>query len=193
MSIHEPGDGPEHPAVAPATRDQQPHPRHDLRQAKDEAFRVFYRATVRSLVGFLVNQGAGVHVAADIAQDTMLSAYERWDTIDQPRAWVHTVASRALVRRIASCEEQPVEQVPEPTSLLADPDAIEAWEARHDLLPLLRSLPPRQRQVLAWALSGFTPGDIAEQLGLNDDAVRASLYRARRAVAKAIKAREEGQ
>ncbi|MFF8919602.1 RNA polymerase sigma factor [Streptomyces sp. NPDC015032] len=192
MSIHEPGDGPEHPAVAPATRDQ-PDPRHDLQLAKDAAFSAFYRATVRSLVGFLVNQGAGVHVAADIAQDTMLSAYERWDTIDQPRAWVHTVASRALLRKLASCEEQPVEQVPEPTSLLADPDAIAAWEARHDLLPLLRSLPPRQRQVLAWALSGFTPGDIAEQLGMNDDAVRASLYKARRAVAEVIKAREEGQ
>ncbi|MEV8248414.1 RNA polymerase sigma factor [Streptomyces rochei] len=192
MSIHEPGDGLDYPAVAPATRDQ-PGPRHDLRQAKDEAFSAFYRATVRSLVGFLVNQGASVHVAADIAQDTMLSAYERWDTIDQPRAWVHTVASRALLRRVASCEEQPVEQVPQPTSLLADPDAIATWEARHDLLPLLRSLPPRQRQVLAWALSGFTPGDIAEQLGMSDDAVRASLYKARRAVAEAIKEREEGQ
>ncbi|MFH9821356.1 RNA polymerase sigma factor [Streptomyces sp. NPDC017230] len=192
MSIHEPGDGPEHPAVVPATRDR-PDPRHDLRQAKDEAFSAFYRATVRSLVGFLVNQGAGVHVAADIAQDTMLFAYERWDTIDHPRAWAHTVASRALLRRLASCEEQPVEQLPEPTSLLADPDAIKAWEDRHDLLPLLHSLPPRQRQVLAWALSGFTPGGIAEQLGMSGDAVRASLYKARRAVAEAIKAREEGQ
>ncbi|MEW2553666.1 RNA polymerase sigma factor [Streptomyces zhihengii] len=193
MSIHEPREGPEHPAAAPATRDQQPEPRHHLRQAKDEAFSAFYRTTVRSLVGFLANQGAGMHVAADIAQDTMLSAYERWDTIDQPRAWVHTVASRKLVRSIASCEEQPVEQVPEPTSLLANPDAIVTWEARHDLLPLLRSLPPRQRQVLAWALSGFTPGDIAEQLGMSDEAVRASLYKARRAVAAAIKEREEGQ
>ncbi|MEW1817752.1 RNA polymerase sigma factor [Streptomyces diastaticus] len=192
MSIHEPGDGPEHSAVAPATRDQ-PDPRHDFQLAKDAAFSAFYRATVSSLVGFLVNQGAGVHVAADIAQDTMLSVYERWDTIDHPRAWVHTVASRALVRRIASCEEQPVEQVQEPTSLLSDPDAIAAWEARHDLLPLLRSLPPKQRQALAWALSGFTPGDTAEQLGLKDDAVRGNLRKARRAMAKAIKAREEGQ
>ncbi|MFF9346655.1 RNA polymerase sigma factor [Streptomyces sp. NPDC014734] len=192
MSIHEPGDGPENPAVAPRTRDQ-PDPQHYARQAKDEAFIAFYRATVHSLVGFLVNQGAGVHVAADIAQDTMLSAYERWGTIDHPRAWVHTVASRALLRRITSCEEQPVEHVPAPTSLLANPDAIAAWEARHYLLPLLRSLPPRQRQVMAWHLSGFTPGDISEQLGMSNDAVRASLCKARRAVAEAIKEGEEGQ
>jgi len=192
VSIHEPGDGPEHPAVAPPTPDE-PDLRDGLRQARDKAFSAFYRSTVRSLVGFLVNQGADVHVAADIAQDTMLSAYRRWETIDRPRAWVHTVASRALVRRIASCEEQPVAQVPEPTSLLAGPDVIADWEARHDLLPLLRSLPARQRQVLAWALSGFPPRDIAEQLGIGDEAVRASLYKARRAIAEAIKEREEEQ
>ncbi|MFD5708634.1 sigma factor-like helix-turn-helix DNA-binding protein [Bacillus subtilis] len=86
-----------------------------------------------------------------------------------------------------------MEHVPEPTSLLARPETIADFEARHDLLPLLRDLPSRQCQVLAWPLSGFTPYDIAEQLGMSDDAVRASLYKARRAVAKAIKAREEEQ
>ncbi|MCX5278302.1 RNA polymerase sigma factor [Streptomyces virginiae] len=192
MNIHDPGDGPKLPAVASATANQRGQ-QHELRQAKDEAFSAFYRATVRSLVGFLINQGAAVPVAADIAQDTMLSAYERWNTIDRPRAWVHTVASRALLRKMVSCEEQPVEQVPETTSLLADTDMIGEWEARHDLLPLLRALPDRQRQVLAWALSGFTPGDIADQLGMSDEAVRASLYKARRAVTAAIKGREEGQ
>ncbi|MFJ5551192.1 RNA polymerase sigma factor [Streptomyces sp. NPDC093225] len=192
MSVHEQGDSAERPAVAPATPDQFDQ-RHGLRHAKDQAFSSFYRATVRSLVGFLVNQGAGVHVAADIAQDTMFSAYQHWDDIKHPRAWAYTVASRALVRKIASCEEELVEQVPEPTSLLANPDAIAEWETLHDLLPLLDSLPARQRQILAWTLSGFTPGDIAEQLCLGDEAVRASLYKARRAMAKAIKEGEEGQ
>ncbi|WP_327188290.1 RNA polymerase sigma factor [Streptomyces sp. NBC_01334] len=164
-----------------------------MRQAKDEAFSAFYRTAVGPLVGFLVNQGASVHIAADIAQDTMAAAYQRWEDIEHPRAWAHTVASRALVRKIASAEEQPVEQVPEPTSLLAHPDAIAEWETRHDLLPVLRSLPPRQRQVLAWALAGFTPAEIAQHLGMTDDAVRASLYKARRTVAEFLKEREEGQ
>ncbi|MEV5899931.1 sigma-70 family RNA polymerase sigma factor [Streptomyces sp. NPDC052127] len=139
-------------------------------------------------MGFLVNQGASVH----IAQDTMTAAYRRWEDIEHPRAWAHTVASRALVRKIAFAEEQPAEQVPEPTSLLARPDAIAEWD-RHDLLPVLRSLPPRQRQVLAWALAGFTPAEIAEHLGMTVEAVRASLYKARRTVAELLKEREEGQ
>jgi DNA-directed RNA polymerase specialized sigma24 family protein len=103
------------------------------------------------------------------------------------------VASRALVRTITAVEEDLVEQVPEPTSLLARPDAIAEWEGRYDALPLLKSLPPRQRQVLAWTLAGYTPSDIADQLGLPAETVRGNLAKARRAAAAYLKAREEEQ
>ncbi|MFC1418928.1 RNA polymerase sigma factor [Streptacidiphilus cavernicola] len=144
-------------------------------------------------MGFLVNQNASLPLAADIAQDTMAKAYQHWGGLRDPRAWVHTVASRALVRSAASVEEQLVERVPEPTSLLARPDAIAEWEARYDVLPLLRSLPPRQRQVLAWALAGFTPGDTAEQLQLPVQTVRGNLAKARRAATAYLKQKEEEQ
>ncbi|WP_257004386.1 RNA polymerase sigma factor [Streptomyces sp. SA15] len=97
------------------------------------------------------------------------------------------------MRKFAAVEKEPVEEVPEPTSLLARPDAIGEWETRHDALPMLRSLPPRQRQVLAWTLAGFTPSDIAEHLGLPVDNVRANLRKARRVAAAYLKAREEEQ
>jgi len=190
-SSPDPADGIDHPA-APAPPDQL-DVQQLSRQAKDAEFSTFYRATVRRLVGFLVNQGAGVEIAADIAQDTMTAAYRHWDNIREPQAWVHTVASRALVRRIATTSEQSAERVLEPTSLLARPDDIAEFETRHDLLPLLRSLPPRQYQVLAWTLAGFTPADIATQLHLTDEAVRASLYKGRRTIAAALKEREEEQ
>ncbi|WP_436762721.1 helix-turn-helix transcriptional regulator [Streptosporangium sp. V21-05] len=57
------------------------------------------------------------------------------------------------------------------------------WEARHDGLGMLRSPPPRQRQVLAWTMSDFTPSEIAEQLGMTPNAVSANLKKARRAAA----------
>ncbi|MFJ3310360.1 RNA polymerase sigma factor [Streptomyces sp. NPDC086549] len=192
MSDHDPADGTELPAAAP-TRPGPLESRQRLRQQTDEEFSAFYRQTIRPLVGFLVNQGATVHVAADIAQDTMTSAYHRWNDLHTPKAWVYTVASRALVRKIASTEEEPVDEVPEPTALLPRPDAIAEWEAGHDALPLLRSLPPRQRQVLAWTLAGFTPTDIAGHLGLTAETVRANLKKARRAAAAYLKAREEDQ
>ncbi|MFF4402264.1 sigma factor-like helix-turn-helix DNA-binding protein [Streptomyces sp. NPDC001480] len=84
-------------------------------------------------------------------------------------------------------------RTPEPTSLLARPDAIAEWETRHDALPLLRRLPPRQRQVLSWTLAGFTPTDIADHLGLSAETVRANLKKARRTAAAYLKGREEEQ
>jgi RNA polymerase sigma-70 factor (ECF subfamily) len=158
----------------------------------DAEFSGFYRENLRPLVGFLVNHGASMQVAADIAQETMTDAYRRWTDISHPKAWVHKAASRALVRRVASVEV-PVEDVPEPTSLLPHPDAIAEWEARHDALILLRSLPPRQRQIMAWTLAGFTPSDIADHLDLPAETVRANLKKARRAAAAYLKAREEEQ
>ncbi|OQR63558.1 hypothetical protein B6E66_13380 [Streptomyces maremycinicus] len=122
----------------------------------DAEFSVFYRANIRPLTGFLIVHGAQVQVAADIAQDVMTDAYRHWTGITHPKAWVYKAASRALVRKVASVEEA-VDDVPEPSTLLPRPDAIAEWEARHDALPMLRSLPMKQRQVMAWTLAGFSP------------------------------------
>lgn len=195
MNSADPADTPENPAVRAVEGPRSPDPGQRLRQETDQSFAAFYRGTIRPLVAFLINQGATVDVAADIAQDTMTAAYQRWSDLHSPRGWVHKVASRAFVRKIASVEEHPIGEVPEQTSLLARPDAIEEWEARHDVLPMLRSLPPRQRQVMAWTLAGFTPTDIAEHLGgnLTAETVRANLAKARRAAAAYYEAREEKQ
>jgi RNA polymerase sigma-70 factor (ECF subfamily) len=190
MSDQDPLDGMDLPSTPAAhQRELQGHwPAH--RRQTEEEFSSFYRKNIRQLVGFLINQGSTVPVAADIAQDTMIKVYQRWNDLREPRAWAHTVASRELARRIAAVEESPVDQIPEPTSLLPRLDAIAEWEDRYALLPLLRSLPPRQRQVLAWTLDGFTPDDIAQQLRITSEAVRSNLRKARRAAVSYMKARE---
>jgi RNA polymerase sigma-70 factor (ECF subfamily) len=63
---------------------------------------------------------------------------------------------------------------------------VEAWEQQHEVLRLLKHLPPRQRQVLAWTFDGYTPSEIAEELAINSEAVRSSLKLARRTLAAAI-------
>jgi RNA polymerase sigma-70 factor (ECF subfamily) len=150
----------------------------------NEEFSAFYKATLRPLVQFLMNQGASLHLAADIAQETMTKAYRRWMEIEQPRAWVHRVASRALVRHFSRAVEDPTESIPEPSSLLPRPDAAHEWEARQGTLHVLQALPPRQRQVLAWTLSDYTPTEIASELGMTPEAVRSSLKKARRTAAQ---------
>ncbi|MFF8868036.1 sigma-70 family RNA polymerase sigma factor [Streptomyces sp. NPDC015139] len=162
-------------------------------KGKDEEFSAFYRETVRMLIGFLINQGASLADASDISQTAMASAYQRWSEINNHRSWVFTVAARALVRKIADVREDPVDEIPEPTSLTPRPDAVIEWECQHYALSVIRNLPARQRQVLAWTLSDFTPVEIAEQLGMSPEAVRASLKKARRAATARIREWEEGE
>ncbi|GAB3464530.1 RNA polymerase sigma factor [Actinophytocola sediminis] len=152
----------------------------------------FYRETVKRLVGFLVLQGAQVTDAADVAQETLCKAFQRWPNLDNPRAWSFTVASRSLIRRLVDNEDlidptdlaEPTPSTPTPL-LRANP--TDAWHVRHDLITALSELPFRQRQVMAWRLSGYTPEEIATELQLTSDAVRSSLYLARRALAARLR------
>lgn len=123
---------------------------------RDAGFSRFYLETTKPLAAFLILQGATVTEAADIAQDTMIQAFQRWHAIDHPHAWTRRVAARAFIRLRVNQSETPVDPLPQPP-LLRGGD-IEGWELRHDLVRALTSLPTRQRQVMAWTLAGhITP------------------------------------
>lgn len=156
------------------------------------AFSAFYRMFVPTLVAFLIYQGARPADAAEIVQDTMTKAFQSWEQINHPQAWARRVASRGYARRIASIIEDPVEAPPEQRVplLRTDTDADTLIE-RHEVLRLLALLPSRQRQVMAWTFDGYHPTDIAEELGMSSDAVRGSLFKARRALAAHLAAGKE--
>lgn len=156
-------------------------------------FSAFYRRFVPTLVGFLIWQGVQQADAVEIAQDTMAAAFQSWRGIDHPEAWTRRVASRAYARRIADLAEDPVAEVPEAHSpLLGNPSDLDAVIGRHEVLRLLKLLPPRQRQVTAWAVDGYAPAEIAQELKMEPDAVRSSLYKARRRLARHIGPSEGG-
>ena len=172
----------DNPAVPDHPRSQQGPQRPT--QTADATFSAFYRRFVPTLVGFLVWQGARLPDAADLAQVTMIEAYRHWSKIREPEAWARRVASRALARQIASVEEDSVDEIPEHNSLLPSLTNVTAWEQQHEVLRVLNLLPPRQRQVMAWRLEGYTPAEIAEELKITSEAVRASLKKARKALAQ---------
>ncbi|GGV50961.1 hypothetical protein GCM10010293_62410 [Streptomyces griseoflavus] len=156
-----------------------------------EQFEAFYQEFTPTLVGFLIRQGARLAIAAEIAQETMIKAFRKWAEIDNPQAWARRVASRELVRHVSRAEADLCEEVPEPSPLLSSPDAAAAWEQQQDLLRLLADLPPRQRQIMAWKYDGHSPSEIAEELGISPETVRASLLKARRVLAARLRQREE--
>lgn len=157
----------------------------------DDEFCAFYRDFVPKLVGFLIVQGARLTEAVDVVQETMTRAYEHWTTIDKPAAWARTVASRELVRRRASLMEDSVPEINEGTLLLSSSVNVADWEDGHEILRLLSILPARQRQVLAWTFDGYSPVEIANELRITPEAVRASLFKARRTLAEHIDLRKD--
>jgi RNA polymerase sigma-70 factor (ECF subfamily) len=110
----------------------------------------------------------------------MITAYRRWAEITFPRAYTWTVAYRAFIRHTVNDHEQPADEVPEPAPLLPRPGEAEAWLQEQHIIRVLRALPPRQRQVLALTIDGWSSAEIAELLGLDPAAVRSNLKKARR-------------
>ena len=63
--------------------------------------------------------------------------------------------------------------------ILAPGTDLAALENHHYFLALLKNLPPRQRQVMAWTYDGATSTEIADTLKITTHAVRSNLYKAR--------------
>lgn len=179
---------PDHPRNAdePESGNRSAEARHPscgpLSTGRQE-FSGFYRGHIRRLVVYLLYQGATAHLAAELAQESMITAWERWDAIDSPRSYVWTVAYRAYIRRALDAEV-PVSEVPEPSPVLARPQESEEWLQQQEILDVLRALPPRQRQVLALRIDGWTPTEIADLLAIGPETVRANLLKARRNAAE---------
>ncbi|GAA3372364.1 hypothetical protein GCM10017744_103560 [Streptomyces antimycoticus] len=118
----------------------------------------------------------------------MIELYKRWESVQYPRTYAYKTAGRRWARRVADLQREAlVDELPESTSLLPQPDALAEFEARQQMLQVLKTLPLRQRQVLFLTLQSFTPTEIAEQLELEAATVRAHLMRARRAAAARIR------
>jgi RNA polymerase sigma factor (sigma-70 family) len=148
-----------------------------------EEFTAFYREFTPRLIAFLLVQGAGLADAADIAQETMVCVFQKWDSVTHPKAYAQRAAVRIRMRR--RIHESPLAYVAEPATL-GSMSNVSDWELRHEFLRLIGELPQRQRQVLAWTLDGYPPAEIAKMLQMTPEAVRSSLHRARRSVARRL-------
>jgi len=157
-----------------------------------ETFDSFYRRELPALVAF-ARSLSGSSAADDIAQDAMLAAYRRWDTVsgmDVPVAWVRRVcANRAVsgLRRRAvearglvrlGSQRPPAEPLPE---------EYEAFWAE------VRRLPRRQAQTIALQLVyDLSVADIALTLGMAEGTVKSHLSRGRSALAQSLGRPTEG-
>lgn len=145
-------------------------------QAAIHDFVTLYKSEMPRLVRFILKHGATPQEAADAAQTAFASAWETWEGIREPKAWLRTVALREYFRRPVqeTSVECPPDEVAQP--LL---DSLELGEQERNVMAALATLPMKQRQVMAWHYDGFSHDQIARQMRITEQAVRQNLHRAR--------------
>jgi RNA polymerase sigma-70 factor (TIGR02957 family) len=153
-----------------------------LEELRSAAFAIAYR-----MLG-------SVAEAEDVVQEALIrvhAALERGETIESPRAYVATVATRLAIDQLRSArvrrERYTGEWLPEP--LLTDSEADPARQAEMAdslslaLLVLLESLSPEQRAVLLLRdVFDYGYDEIAKIVGKSEDNARQLAARARRHV-----------
>lgn len=116
----------------------------------------------------------------------MIQAWQQWDSIREPAAWVRTVAVRTFwkqAERQSAHVGLSVETGAEP---VADSDlGIFAVEQQH-ILRLLRGLPPEQRTAVALSYDGLSCDEIAELIGKPSATVRSNLRHARKTLKEVV-------
>lgn len=136
-----------------------------------------YRREMPLLTRFVMKHGASAQEAADAAQEAFTAAYAQWDSIRFPARWLRTVATRAYFR--AKLREDLPGDLPEGRNASHLPTDIQLSEQEREVYAALAELPPRQRQVMAWHYDRYTGAEIADELGITEEAVRQNLHRAR--------------
>lgn len=142
------------------------------------------------LVAYCYRMLGSFHEAEDLAQETMLRAWQARDRYDSTRAsvrtWLYRIATNACLSALDIPWLQPFPDARYDLGTRADP--------RLALVAAMQVLPPRQRAVLVLReVLQFSAAEVAAQLGTTVPAVNSALQRARAAVAGAGELGEIGE
>ena len=142
-------------------------------QGYEDFFSVHHPTVHRALV----LAGCSPAVAADVAQEAFVRAYERWrrvSVMERPQAWVFRVAFNHR-RRTAGRDARPV-----PAALVAArPDGGAEVDDDLDLRDALARLPDRQRAAVVLRYYADLPlADVAEVMGVATGTVKSTLHAA---------------
>jgi RNA polymerase sigma-70 factor (ECF subfamily) len=154
----------------------------------DEAgFDAFYISSRARLLRQLTAMTADPELAKDALQEAYERAWQRWGRVrglDEPEAWVRTVAWRVTVshhrRAAVATRFLPMLRRESSVAPVATDEVLDVQQA-------LRGLPPEQRRVLVLHhMAGRSVEDIAGEVGVAVGTVKSRLSRGRTALAAAL-------
>ena len=146
-------------------------------QGDRSAFEALARLWARPVYACLLPQVRDVQRAEDLVQETLLRAWKSLKRLDDPSkfpGWILTIAQRLAIDESRS-QRLPLRQV----ELDAQPDRSSSLDPRQEeMLDALNRLPERYRTALSLRfLSGLSPMQIEQRLGITNGALRGLLHR----------------
>jgi len=111
----------------------------------------------------------------------MVKAWQKWESIEKPRAWVCKVAYRTYLKRVRARDRQAISW-DESTYEPAVESELSIFSDGQQVLQMLRALPPGQRTIAACFYDGLTCEEIAELVQKPAATVRSQLRHARKAL-----------
>jgi len=165
-------------------------------EAREATFEQFFHAHEDTILGYLWRITGDEQASHDIAQETFLRAWQRFEQVshyEQPRAWLFRVATNLASnhRRHRSIHDATMAHISPTHPATLDPAAgiAESAVVRAALL----AMPVRQRSALVLrVVYGLSIAEIAEALGASKAAAAMTLSRAREAF-RAQYAQEESR
>jgi RNA polymerase sigma factor (sigma-70 family) len=153
----------------------------------EDGFVSFFHQRFSRTVVLMLTMGASRADAEDAVQEAMIAAWQSWESIREPTAWVRTTALRALWKHNhLEPTAAPLEETAMPGS---DPDLMVFAEEQRRVLGLLQQLPAAQRVVAALYYDGLSMAEIAAVSGKPAATVRSHLRHARRTLREVIASR----
>ncbi len=149
--------------------------------------RLLAELTGRLRAYFTRRLGDAADDAEDLVQDTLIAMHRRRESYDpgQPlTAWVYAIARYRLIdhyRRRKVRKTVPLEDAAE----LFAADEVTPAMARRDVSHLLDKLPPARADLIrATKIEGLSNAEAGERAGLSESAVKVSVHRGIKALAK---------
>ena len=130
----------------------------------------------------LISAGASRADAEDATQEAMIQAWQQWESIREPAAWLRTVAFRAWSKQGNMQRFNTVQLDDADRSTVPDRDLSIFATEQQKVLRLLRALPPMQRAVAALFYDGAPCDEIAGLLDISEATVRSHIRHARKAL-----------
>jgi RNA polymerase sigma-70 factor (ECF subfamily) len=166
-----------------------------IRSGDTRAFEALYRAHFRRIFSFAMRKLGDTAEAEDVTQEVfaaVFSCIERFEGKSDLVVWIYGITRNILnnrLRRRGGVRLVPLEQIPpeaSPLDLGPEPHA-EAREALRRVRAAIEDLPRDQKRILELRHGRrLAIRKIAEIMNRSEDAIKSSLYRARRTLAASL-------